>query len=321
MDFRQDVFEDIKSDYLKMSRNLPHSERIKFDFIPISALNGDNILKNSENTPWYKGLALLPTLDALDVSPDRPSEFRFAVQYVNRPHLNFRGYCGTITGGEIRENDEVVVLPSNKKARVKSIITTDNLDLGVKGKDDAFKTAPQAFAPQAITLCLDREVDVSRGDMIAKPANLPQVTRKFNANIVWMNEAPLTPGEQYLIKINSNLINAKFDEILYKRDVNNFEKLKARRLELNDIAKCAVSLDKSVCADLYEQNRQSGSFIVIDRYTNATLGAGMITEFLGDGHDGEFDAKNASNREYSDAERELNAYVRKFYPEWGCKQI
>ena len=321
MDFRQDVFEAIKSDYLKMSRNLPHSERIKFDFIPISALNGDNILKNSENTPWYKGLALLPTLDALDVSPDRPSEFRFAVQYVNRPHLNFRGYCGTITGGEIRENDEVVVLPSNKKARVKSIITTDNLDLGVKGKDDAFKTAPQAFAPQAITLCLDREVDVSRGDMIAKPANLPRVTRKFNANIVWMNEAPLTPGEQYLIKINSNLINAQFDEILYKRDVNNFEKLKARRLELNDIAKCAVSLDKSVCADLYEQNRQSGSFIVIDRYTNATLGAGMITEFLGDGHDGEFDAKNASTREYSDAERELNAYVRKFYPEWGCKQI
>jgi bifunctional enzyme CysN/CysC len=261
VDYKQSVFEEIKADYLDFSQKLAPAD---FRFIPISALNGDNVVNVSENMRWYKNGALMPMLETAEISADRNySDFRFPVQYVNRPNLNFRGFCGTVASGVVRKGDEITILPSKKVSRVKSIVTFD-------------EEIELAHAEMAITLTLEDEIDVSRGDVITHSNNLPTSRNHFEATVVWMTDSPLLPGKSYDLKINSSTVTAQIKTIRNKIDVNNLKKLPAPALELNEIGLVEVSLDKSVCFDAYITNRATGSFIIVDQLTNASVGAGMI---------------------------------------------
>jgi len=261
MDFSEQVFEKIKADYIKFSEKLRDAE---FHFIPMSALNGDNVVNPSEHMPWYQGPALMSLLEHVQIAEDRNyDDLRYPVQYVNRPNLNFRGFCGTVSSGVVRKGDEVMVLPSRKKSRIKSIVTFDEeLEL--------------AYAEMAITLTLEDEIDVSRGDMIVHRDNLPTITDEFDATVVWMTDAPLLPGKLYDFKMGSKTVSGRVNDLKHQIDVNSLEEKPAPGLELNEIGLCEISVDQPVCIDSYEKNRSTGAFIVIDRLTNVTVGAGMI---------------------------------------------
>ena len=316
VDFDQNRFEEIKKDYEEIIPNLPHNSDINFSYIPISALDGDNIVSNSEKSPWYTGLPLMDLLDTLPIHKDENDNFRMPVQYVNRPHLNFRGFCGTITSGKIEVGDEITVLPSRKTSKVKSIVSNDVKDLRPKGKDETVESIQTAFAPMATTLTLEDEIDISRGDMIVKTNNIPKVSNHLSAMVVWMDEKPLTLNQNYVIKRATSVINGAFNSIEFKKNINTFEEVNTQSLELNDIAKVTLSLDREIAVDPYHENRYTGSFIIIDRYTNSTVGAGMIvSSILGES------SHEPTLREYTKAEIELNAYIRSNYPEWGCKEI
>ncbi|WP_044872074.1 sulfate adenylyltransferase subunit CysN [Pseudomonas sp. LFM046] len=262
-DFDQGVFEAIKADYLQFA------ERIKLNptsihFVPMSALKGDNVVNKSERSPWYSGQSLMEILETVEIAGDRNvSDMRFPVQYVNRPNLNFRGFAGTLASGIVRKGDDVVALPSGKGSRVKSIVTFDG-------------ELEQAGPGQAITLTLEDEIDVSRGDMLVHADNAPVVTDSFDAMLVWMSEEPMLPGKKYDIKRATSYVPGSIPSIAHKVDVNTLEETAASSLQLNEIAKVKVSLDAPVALDGYEQNRTTGAFIVIDRLTNGTVGAGMI---------------------------------------------
>ncbi|MBT8766220.1 sulfate adenylyltransferase subunit CysN [Pseudomonas boanensis] len=263
MDFDQGVFEQIKADYLKFA------DRIKLaptsiHFVPMSALKGDNVVNRSERAPWYDGKPLMEILETVEIAGDRNfNDMRFPVQYVNRPNLNFRGFAGTLASGIVHKGDEVVALPSGKSSRVKSIVTFDG-------------ELEQAGPGQAITLTLEDEIDVSRGDMLVHADNLPVVTDGFEAMLVWMSEEPMLPGKKYDIKRATSYVPGSIPSIAHKVDVNTLEETSASNLQLNEIAKVKVSLDAPIALDGYEQNRTTGAFIVIDRLTNGTVGAGMI---------------------------------------------
>jgi len=268
VDYRQDVYEEIRADYKNFSVRLDVPD---MHFIPISALNGDNILAPSENTPWYQGATLMDFLDNVYIGSDRNFEdFRFPVQYVNRPHLDFRGFCGTIASGIVRRNDEVMILPSRKTARVQSIVTFDG-------------ELEEAFAPLSVTLTLDSEVDVSRGDMIVRPGNVPRVEQKFDATIIWMHDDPLVPGRPYIFKHTSKGVTGTISTLRYQIDVNSLHRRDAPTLGLNEIGRCAVSLNEPLCFDGYRRNRTTGAFIIIDRIKNLTVGAGMILDRVAGG--------------------------------------
>ncbi|UXY54136.1 sulfate adenylyltransferase subunit CysN [Pseudomonas tohonis] len=262
-DFDQGVFESIKADYLQFA------ERIKLNptsihFVPMSALKGDNVVNKSERSPWYTGQSLMEILETVEVSGDRNfDDMRFPVQYVNRPNLNFRGFAGTLASGIVHKGDEVVVLPSGKGSKIKSIVTFEG-------------ELEQAGPGQAITLTLEDEIDVSRGDMLVHADNRPQVTDGFEAMLVWMSEEPMLPGKKYDIKRATSYVPGSIASIAHKVDVNTLEEGAASDLQLNEIAKVKVSLDAPIALDGYERNRTTGAFIVIDRLTNGTVGAGMI---------------------------------------------
>ncbi|SHO81653.1 Sulfate adenylyltransferase subunit 1 [hydrothermal vent metagenome] len=318
VDFSQDIFEEIKKDYQKIISSLPNGENIEFQYIPISALDGDNIVNKSKRCDWYKGKALM---DILNDTPIRnvykqlDANFRFPVQYVNRPHLNFRGFMGTIASGTIAVGDEIIVLPSNKKSRVKSIISPEIKELRPKAHNEEVESTTQAFSPMSITITLEDEIDISRGDMIVKANEpQPQITKDLDAMIVWMDEKPLKLNERYIIKRATTVIDTKFKSIEYKKNINNFNEIIADKLELNDIGKCRLSLDEAISIDSYSDNRYSGSFIVIDRYSNSTVGAGMIIS-------GHKDKIITNHRDYSKAEIELNRYIRENFPEWECRAV
>ncbi len=262
MAWRQDVFEQIRQDYLAFSDKLDITD---IRFIPVSALNGDNVVDRSQNTPWYDGPTLLEHLENLDVSQDRNfQDLRFPVQYVNRPHLDFRGFSGTLAAGIAHPGDQIMVLPSRKTSRIKEIVTYDgNLE--------------EAFPPMAITLTLEDEIDVSRGDMIVRTDNLPHVADRCNAHIVWMTEKPLVPGRQYYIKQATRTVTGSVSRILHRIDVNTLEHSKTDQLALNEIALCEVAFNAPLAFDPYKICKGTGAFIVIDRLTNNTVGAGMIT--------------------------------------------
>ncbi len=317
VDFSQEVFEKIKKDYEEIIPNLPHNSDISFSYIPLSALDGDNILTNSPKCAWYKGKALMQLLDSVDIHKDENSDFRLPVQYVSRPHLNFRGFCGTIASGSISVGDEITVLPSRKTSVVKSIVSNDIKDLRPIGKDEPVETMETAIAQMATTITLKDEIDISRGDMIVKSNSIPQVSNKLEVMVVWMDEKPLELNSNYIIKRATSVINGTFKSIEYKKDINSFEEINTSKLELNDIAKCTISLDRQIAVDPYHENRHTGSFIIIDRYTNSTVGAGMILSSV---QDSEFSVQNGT-KEYTKAEIELNAYIRSNYPEWECKEI
>ncbi len=315
VDFSQEVFESIKSDYQKIVPNLPHNEDLNIEFIPISALDGDNILTNTPKAPWYDGLPLMELLDTISIHEKENNSFRLPVQYVVRPHLNFRGFSGTIASGSVSVGDEITVLPSGKTSKVKSIVSNDIKDLRPIGKDETVETIPKAFAPMATTITLEDEIDISRGDMIVKSSDIPQVSNHLSAMVVWMDETPLALNQNYVIKRATSVLNGAFNSIEFKKNINTFEEIDAQTLELNDIAKCTISLDREIAVDPYHVNRYTGSFIIIDKYTNSTVGAGMIVSSV------EGDAKLEDEKTYTQAEVELNAFIRKNYPQWNCKAI
>jgi sulfate adenylyltransferase subunit 1 len=210
--------------------------------------------------------------------------------------------------------DAITVLPSKKTSKVKSIVSNDIKELRPKLKDESIETIQTAFAPMSTTLTLEDEIDISRGDMIVKSDSTLEVSNKFSVMLVWMNEVPMQLNANYIIKRATSVINGSFHSIVYKKDINTFEELKANTLDLNDIAKCTLNLDRAIAVDSYEKNRNTGSFIVIDKYTNETVGAGMvISSILGN--------TPTDTRKYSQEERDLNAYIRNTYPEWNCKEI
>lgn len=262
-DFDQGVFESIKADYLQFAERIglkPSS----LHFVPMSALKGDNVVNRSERSPWYTGQPLMEILESVEISGDRNlDDMRFPVQYVNRPNLNFRGFSGTLASGVVHKGDEVVALPSGKGSRVKSIVTFEG-------------ELEQAGPGQAITLTLEDEIDVSRGDMLVHADNRPLVSDAFDAMLVWMSEEPMLPGKKYDIKRATSYVPGSIPSITHKVDVNTLEQASASSLQLNEIARVKVSLDAPIALDGYEQNRTTGAFIVIDRLTNGTVGAGMI---------------------------------------------
>ena len=232
--------------------------------IPVSALTGDNVTKPSAAMDWYDGPTLLQALESADVATDRESApFRMPVQWVNRPNAEFRGFAGTIASGLVRPGDPVLVCPSNRPSTVNRIVGPDG-DLDC------------ARAGQAVTLTLADEIDVSRGDIIASATDPPSVNNQFACHVVWMNEKPLLPERPYLLKIGTRLAGVQVTRIKYKLNVTNLEHTAAKTLELNDIAYCNIGLDRQIAFDPYRELRETGSFILIDRYSHDTVGAGMI---------------------------------------------
>ncbi|EKS9797850.1 MULTISPECIES: sulfate adenylyltransferase subunit CysN [Burkholderia] len=262
VDYDRAVFERIDADYRAFAAELGLAEIVS---IPMSALRGDNVIAPSARMPWYAGPTLMRHLDTLPlaVRMTRDEPFRLPVQWVNRPHLNFRGYAGSIASGEIRIGERVRVLPSGKESRVASVITQ-------RGESDI------ARAGDAVTLTLADEIDISRGDMIARADAPPEVADQFEATLVWMHDAPLLPGRPYLVKLGTQTVGATCATPKYKIDVNTREHLAARTLALNEIGVCNLSFDRPVAFDPYDRNRHTGGFIVIDRVTHDTVGAGML---------------------------------------------
>jgi len=240
-------------------------------------------------------------LETIEIDQDRDLEhFRMPVQYVNRPNLDFRGFCGTIASGVIKVGDEITVLPSGKKSTVKEIVTYDgNLEY--------------AYVQQAITLTLNDEIDISRGDTIVKSDDQPEQAANFDVDIVWMSEEPLTKGKQYFIKRASTQTVGTIDTFYYKTDVNTLEKSSTDVLNLNEIGRVKLDLEQNIAFDSYDNNKTMGSFIIIDRITNNTVGAGMIRNKSED--------QSKKDTKYSDFEIEFNALVRKHFPHWEAKEI
>ncbi|KWF18138.1 sulfate adenylyltransferase subunit CysN [Burkholderia pseudomultivorans] len=262
VDYDRAVFERIDADYRGFVAELGLSDIVS---IPMSALRGDNVIVPSARMPWYAGPTLMQQLDAVPLAArvTRDEPFRLPVQWVNRPHLNFRGYAGSIASGEIRVGERVRVLPSGKESRVASVLTPAG-ETGV------------AHAGEAVTLTLADELDISRGDMIARADAPPEVADQFEATLVWMHDEPLLPGRPYLVKLGTQTVGATCATPKYKIDVNTREHLAARTLALNEIGVCNLSFDRPVAFDPYERNRDTGGFIVIDRFSNDTVGAGML---------------------------------------------
>lgn len=308
VDFREEIFNEIKAAYTTLADELKLPNTY---FIPLSALEGDNVVDPSCHTPWYQGKTLLNLLDTMDISKEQTvQQFRFPVQYVNRPNLDFRGFCGTIAEGKVCVGDAITVLPSGKTTKVKSIINAGDIT-----ESDRNRITMEAYAPMSITLTTEDEIDISRGDMIVHTDFLPSVSNTLKVMVVWMGETPMTLGKMYDIKHSTSVISGSFETINYQVDVNTYERKKVEQLELNAIASCKMVLTKPIAADPYNSNRLTGSFIVIDRLTNTTVGAGIIKSVS------RRDIGSLSPREYTKAEKELNAYIRKYFPEWDCKAI
>ncbi|WP_147694955.1 sulfate adenylyltransferase subunit CysN [Vogesella mureinivorans] len=304
LDFDQAVFNRIRDEYLAFAANLGIAD---IRFVPISALRGDNVVSASERTPWYDGQTLMGILDSVEVDHDvAQSAFRLPVQYVNRPNLDFRGFCGTIASGEIRPGDRIVALPSGKQSTVENVVVYEgNLDVAGSG--------------QAVTLTLADEIDISRGDMIVRADQIaPTVSQAVEAHLVWMDETPLSVGKDYSFKLGGKTVTGRVERIVHRVDVNTLDAFEAEKLQLNEIGLVRIAFTAPVVFDPYTQCRATGSLIVIDRLSNATSAAGMIR--------GEAQIDSAS-QDQSDLARlrafeiEFNALVRKHFPHWDAKDI
>jgi bifunctional enzyme CysN/CysC len=259
--FRKEAFDHIVADYKAFATQCGFAS---IAAIPISARYGDNVATPSRKMPWYTGPCLLDYVETIDVEDDeRHKPFRFPVQWVNRPNLDFRGYAGTVASGKIRVGDPVVVAGSGQASRVACIATYD-------------VSLEQAEAGDAVTIVLADQIDVARGDTLVAPTDRPVVSEQFAAHIIWMDREPLFRGRSYLMRIGTRMVPASITTIKYKVDVNTHEHLAAPALRLNDIGFCNVSTISAVAFDPYAENRKTGSFIIIDRFTNRTVGAGLI---------------------------------------------
>jgi bifunctional enzyme CysN/CysC len=261
--YDEQVYNEIKDDYLAFAKQI-NLDTSSLYFVPMSALKGDNVVNRSEHTNWYAGQTLMEILESVDVSGDlndRP--MRFPVQYVNRPNLNFRGFAGTLASGSLRKGDAITVLPSGKSSQIKSIVTFDG-------------ELEQAIAGQAITLTLEDEIDISRGDLIVSAQDTVRSSDHFEAMLVWMGGEPLLPGKRYDFKRATSYIPGNISAIEHRIDVNTLAQNAVSSLQLNEIGRVKISLDAPLALDDYHANRTTGAFIVIDRLSNLTVGAGMI---------------------------------------------
>ncbi len=264
--FDEAVFDRIRDEYHAFTTSLAIED---LHFIPISALKGDNVVEKSSSMPWYQGATLMHLLENIHIASDRNFTcFRFPVQRVSRPDSSFRGYAGTIQSGTVKPGDPVVVLPSGKRSTVERIVTMDG-DLA------------EAFPPLAVTITLKDEIDISRGDMLVKPDSIPLLEDRFDAQLVWLNEAPLVPGKQYIVKHGTRRLHGRISGIRFKTDVNTLERSTTASLGLNEIGRCEITLSEQIPFDPYPENRETGAFILIDRITNATVAAGMICPVSG----------------------------------------
>jgi bifunctional enzyme CysN/CysC len=259
--YSEGVFEAIVGEFAKFAEQLDFASLVP---IPISARFGDNVIERSKDTSWYKGPMLLEQLETVDVDAELYAKpFRMPVQWVNRPNLDFRGFSGTIASGGVRAGDPILVAQSGRKTHVSRIVTMDG-DLD------------EAFPGDAVTLTLADEVDVSRGDILAIPTARPEVSDQFSAHLLWMAEEELLPGRQYLLKIGARTIPASVTDLKHKVEVNTLEHMAGKTLALNEVGYCNISTAQPIAFDSYKENRDTGGFILIDRFTNATVAAGMI---------------------------------------------
>ncbi len=277
VDHSQARFDEIVAEYRDFAAQLGLED---IRSIPISALNGDNVFHKGEAMPWYQGPSLLEVLETVDVASD-PSALplRMAVQWVNRPDSEFRGYSGTIASGRVRPGDEILVCPVGTKSRIKRIVTAEG-DL------------EEAVAGQSVTLVLEDEIDVSRGDVIASAAEPADHTDQFAAHLLWMTDEPMLPERQYLLKTGARMVKAVVTDLSYKVNVNTLEHVASKTLELNEIGYCKFGLDQVIAFDPYRDNRETGAFILVDQFSNATVGAGMI----------DFGLRRATNIHWQDTE-------------------
>ncbi|MDM5142357.1 sulfate adenylyltransferase subunit CysN [Aeromonas bestiarum] len=297
VEFSQEVFERISADYREFARKL-NVDTIQI--VPVSALDGDNVVNPSDKLAWYQGETLLSLLENAEVERELERHpVRLPVQYVNRPNLDFRGFAGTLAAGILRVGDKLAVLPSGKESTVTRIVTFDgDLEYALPG--------------QAITVTFADEIDISRGDLLVDAARQPQVTQNVLAHIVWMGEESLQPGRVYDIKLATKKTRGQVEAIRHRIEINKLDELAANELKLNEIGLCELSLTDPVAFDPYREIRDTGSFILIDRLSNVTVGAGMIVEGL---------AAKAVAGQYSEFEIELNALVRKHFPHWQALAI
>ena len=280
--YSRDVYDAIRKEFTAFTRSLRFKD---VTYVPVSALKGDNVVNRSDNTPWYDGDTVLSFLENVPVAEDTNlKDFRYPVQYVLRPNLNYRGFCGQIASGVIKRGDTIMVLPSGKQSKVKHIDTFEG-------------ELEQASAPQSVTLRLQDEIDISRGDMLVLPDNRPRVTRSFEAHLVWMHERPLDTQKTYLIKHTTQQVRVQIDKIHSKVDLITLTEQPTQKLELNDIARVTLTCHRALYVDAYEQNRSSGAFILVDSLYNTTVGAGMIIAA----------EKSAQGQSLDDAFKEIRA--------------
>lgn len=299
VEYSEAVFEKIKQDYQKFATELPVD--LKIWFVPISALDGDNIVNESSQLPWYQGETLLQILETVQVQPKASEQaLRFPIQYVNRPNLDFRGYSGTLSSGIVKVGQSVKVLPSGQISKVKEIVTFDGIqDFAIPG--------------EAITLVLEDEIDISRGDLIVTENDTLQCSREALVDIVWMSEQPLVQGQQLDIKIAGKRSRAKVENIQYQVDINNLTQKVATELPLNGIGLVELSFDEPLLLENYQQNAETGGMILIDRLTNVTAGAGLVREVT--------ERFTEQNDNFSEFEIELNQLIRRHFPHWGARDL
>ena len=306
VDYSQERFREIKAEYKEFADQLNIDD---VRFVPISALRGDNVVETGENLPWYPGATLMKLLETVTITDDKDYDaFRLPVQYVNRPNLDFRGFCGTIASGEIHKGDAVTVLPAGKQTTVKTVYTPDG-------------EAPGAFVGQAITLTLDDEIDISRGDMLVRSDQLPEVSDVLDVNLVWMSEQAMVPTRQYALKFASKNVTGCIETIYHRINVNTLEQEEAHQLALNEIGTCQLVTSQPIVFEPYDKIPACGSFIVIDRMTNITVGAGMV---IGKAEAGglKWEAGSEMTPErMREFETKMNALVREYFPHWGVKKL
>ncbi|MXN67235.1 sulfate adenylyltransferase subunit CysN [Stappia sp. GBMRC 2046] len=261
VDYSEERFREIEAAYRAFGETFDFET---LEIVPVSALKGDNIIERSPAMPWYQGMSLLDHLNTVEIGSDEAERpFRMPVQWVNRPNLDFRGYCGTVVSGTVRPGDKVVIAKSGRATEISRIASMDG-DL------------EEAVSGDSITLLLKDEVDISRGDVICASDSRAEVADQFSAHLIWMNDEALYPGRPYLLKTGTQTVTATVTELKHKIDVNSFEHLAAKEMHLNEVAFCNLSLSSPIAFDPYETNREMGSFILIDRFTNQTVGAGVI---------------------------------------------
>lgn len=299
VDYSESVFEEFKANYLDFAQQLPTDLDIKF--VPLSALEGDNVATPSEKMSWYTGPTLLDVLETVNIINIREQQpMRFPVQYVNRPNLDFRGYAGTLASGSVRVGQKVKVLPSGVESTVARIVTFDG-DL------------QEAWAGEAITLVLADERDISRGDLLVDADETVKAVQNAKVDIVWMAEQPLSVGQSYDIKIGGKKARARVENIEYQVEINSLTQRVVESLPLNGIGLVELTFDEPLVLDNYQNNAVTGGMIFIDRLTNVTVGAGLVREAV--------ESVYQEQDSYSAFELELNSLVRRHFPHWGARDL